>query len=154
MATQLLMEKIEERLIPTDDEGYKAIRLMPDGTIVRVTFSVPRSARQLRLYHAMINLVFEHQEEPRQFPTRDALRAGINIALGHSEQVHNYLTGQIYTIPKSIAFGAMDHTEFVEYFDAFKHFVLTQILPRVESRDLDQAVADMLRLPGPNQLLR
>lgn len=152
--TELIMEKREDALLPTDDDGYQAMRRMSEGSLVKVNFSVPRSVRQLRLYHAMIKVVFEHQREPRLYATRDDLRAGINLALGHSHEVRNILTGEIRTIPNSVAFGAMDDIAFREYFEAFKHLVLSQILPKVQSRDLDQAVADMLRIAGPDQIER
>lgn len=151
---ELLMIKLEDGLHPTDADGYAAIRQVSENTIVKVKFSVPRNVRQLRLYFAMLKVVFEHQKEPRQYATTNDLRDGINIALGHFHYVKNPLTGQIYTVPNSIAFGAMDNIAFREYFEAFKDFVCNKILPRVQSRDLDQAVADMLRLPGPDQIER
>jgi hypothetical protein len=152
--SELIMQKLEDALHPTDVDGIAAMLQIPENSFLKVKFSVPRNVKQLRLYFAMINLVFEHQKEPRSYPTRDRLREGINIALGHFHEVKNPLTGQIFTVPNSISFGAMDNVEFREYFEAFKSFVLDKILPRVQSRDLDQAVADMLRLPGPDQLQR
>lgn len=152
--TELLMVKLEDGLHPTDSDGYSAIRQVPENSILKVNFSVPRNVRQLRLYHAMIKLVFEHQKEPRQYATTEHLREGINIALGHFHHVKNPITGMVYQVPNSVSFGAMDQISFNEYFQAFKDFVCNEILPRVQNRDLDQAVADMLRLPGPDQIER
>lgn len=152
--TELLMTKLEDGLHPTDQDGYMAIRQVPEHAIVKVKFSVPRNIAQHRLYFAMIKLVFEHQKEPRQYATTEHLREGINIALGHFHTVKNPITGMVYTVPNSTSFGSMDQMAFREYFEAFKDFVCNKILPRVNSRDLDQAVADMLRLPGPDQIER
>ena len=147
--TELLMMKMEDGLHPADDEARQAIRQVPENSIVKVKVSVPRNVRQFRLYHAMVNVVFQHQMEPKAYATREDLRAGISIALGHCHEVRNARTGAMSLMPNSTSFGAMDQVEWKEYFDAFKQFVLTVILPGVNSRDLDNAIADMLREPNP-----
>jgi len=152
--TEILMQKIEDGLHPVDQDGYEAIRHFNDGVFVKVKFSVPRNIRQFRLYHAMINLIFVHQREPKVFPTREIMRKEISIALGHCQEVRNSFTGKTYTIVRSTDFGSMDQLEWIEYFDAFKRFVLEKIVPGVGSKDLDQAIADMLRITGPEQMER
>lgn len=150
--TEILMEKIEDSLHPVDADGQAAIRAMPDRSIVKVKFSVPRNVRQLRLFFAMINLVFDNQREPRRFATKDDLRAAVMIATGHFHEVKNLLHGTVHIIPNSISFGAMDDMAFREFFEAFKNLVFTKIIPGVGRRDFEQQIADMLRLPGPDQM--
>jgi uncharacterized protein DUF1367 len=152
--TELLMIKMEDGLHPTDSDGYAALRQVPENAIVRVKFSVPRNIAQHRLFFALINVVFEHQREPHMFATREALREAITISAGYFETIQNPITGLIYTRPKSIAFGAMDGVEWRDFLEAAKRVILDAILPRVQSRDLDQAVSDILRLPGPDQIER
>lgn len=144
--TEILMQKFEDSFHPVDAEGIAALKATPENSIIKIKFSVPRNARQLRLFFAMVNVVFDHQPEPRWFATRDKLREAITIRAGHFHEVKGP-KGEVYTIPDSISFGSMDQMAWREFFDAAKNVILTQILPRVNSRDLDRQVADMLREP-------
>lgn len=152
--TEILMIKLEDDLHPADADGYAAIRAIPENAMLKVNFSVPRNVRQLRLFFAMLKLIHAHQREPRQYATSEDLRASVLVAMGHCHEVRNILSGQVFTMPNSIAFGAMDQMQWKEFFDAFKRFVYETILPGVNSRDLDQQIADMLHEPGPDQLER
>jgi hypothetical protein len=152
--TDLIMIKGQHGLTPTDAEGWAALRQINDGALLRVKFSVPRNVRQHRLFFALINLVFEHQPEPRQFATREALREAITVAAGHFHEVRNVINGKVYTVPNSISFGALDQPAWQEFFEAAKRVIVEKIIPGINNRDLDQAIADMLQAPGPDQMER
>lgn len=152
--TQILMAKLEDGLHPVDEAGVEAMRSIPEGGYVTIKFWVPRNIRMHRLFFAMIKLVFEHQPEPKMYATERGLREALLLAAGHSHEVINLEHGTVHIIPNSIAYGAMDQIEFRQLFESVKNIILEKILPRVRSRDLDQQVSDMLRLPGPDQIER
>lgn len=154
MATEVLMCKMEDGLHPVDEAGIEALRSIPENGYVTIKFWVPRNIRLHRLFFAMIKLVWAHQPEPRQYATEQGLREALLIAAGHCHEIINLEHGTVHIIPNSMAFGAMDQVEFRQLFEAVKHIILEKILPRVNSRDLDQQVSDVLRLPGPDQLER
>jgi hypothetical protein len=150
---EILLEKLEDALHPVDEDSINAMRQIPERTIVKVKVSIPRNIRQHRLFFALIKLMWVHQLEPRQFPTEDSLRAAVLIAIGHVIEVRCY-DGTTRFIPDSIAFGRMDNIAFQQLLDSAIHFITTFLLPGMGNRDLEQQVADMLRLPGPAQLER
>lgn len=153
MPTQLLVEKLEDALHPTDQASIKALRQIPDRTIVKIQLSIPRNVRHHRMFFALINLVFEAQREPRQFPTREALLDALKIAIGHVREVRG-IRGETYIVPDSISFGRMDQLQFREFFDSAVRVILEKILPGVERRDLEQQIYDILHEPGPEQMKR
>lgn len=154
MATEILMEKIEGGLHPVDEDGHRALQEIQENGYVTIKFWVPRNIRLHRLFFALVKLVWTNQKEPRLYPTEVSLREALAIAVGHSHEVVNLEHGTIHTIPNSISYGAMDQVEFKQFFEATKQVILDRILPGVASRDLDQQVSDMLRLPGPDQMER
>ena len=153
MPTQVLMEKIEDSLVPTDEESIVAIRQIPEHSIVKIQVSVPRNIKKHRLFFAMLKLVFENQPEPRQFPTQDKLLDALKIATGHVREVRDLL-GNTHIVPDSIAFGRMDEIAFSQLFESFKQVIFERIIPGVRSRDFEQRLADLLKEPGPDQIER
>lgn len=153
MPTQMLMEKLEDALHPTDQASIDAMRSIPERAIVKIQVSVPRNVRHHRMFFALINLVFEAQREPRMFATREALLDAIKIALGHVREVRG-IRGETYIVPDSISFGRMDNIAFREFFDAAVRLILEKILPGVGKRDIEQRIYDILKEPGPEQAQR
>ena len=66
MATQILMERWEDGLIPLDADGMRALKDVPGRTIVRVSFAVPRNIRHHRMFFALLNIVYDAQHDPKQ----------------------------------------------------------------------------------------
>lgn len=153
MPTQILVEKLEDALHPTDEASKTAIRQIPERTIVKIQVSVPRNIRHHRMFFALINLVFDAQREPRLFPTHEALLDALKIAIGHVREVRG-IRGEIYIVPDSISFGRMDNIAFREFFDAAVRVIIEKILPGVDKRDLEQRIYDILKEPGPQQMGR
>ena len=153
MPTQLLVEKLEDALFPVDEDGKSAIRNIPEHSIVKIQVSIPRNVRQHRLFFAILKLTFEHQREPRQFPTQEKLLDALKMAVGYTREVRD-LHGKIHIVPDSISFGRMDQIAFRQFFDSVVHVITTQIIPGVGKRDFEQQLADLLREPGPDQIER
>jgi hypothetical protein len=153
MPTQLLMEKFEDSLHPTDQASVEAIRLIPEQSIVKIQVSIPRNVRHHRMFFALINIVWQAQREPRAFPTRESLLDALKIATGHVREVVD-LQRRTHIVPDSIAFGRMDQIQFKEFFDSAINVILERILPGVGKKELEQQVYDVLHEPGPNSMER
>lgn len=150
---EFLMEKWQDWLRPVEQDAFEAMHQIPEGAIVKVKVSVPRNIRQHRLFFALVKLLWEHQVEPRQFPTEESLRKAIIMATGHVLEVRD-LEGRVHIMPDSISFGRLDNIAFRQFFESALQVITGRILPGVRSRDLEQRVSDMLRLPGPDELER
>lgn len=153
MPTQMLMEKLEDALHPTDQASIEAMRNIPERAIVKIQVSIPRNVRHHRMFFELIRVTFEAQREPRVFPTREALLDVIKIAIGHVREVRD-LQGRTHIVPDSISFGRMDQMQFREFFDAAVRLILEKILPGVGRRDIEQRIYDILHEPGPEQMGR
>jgi len=153
MATQILVEKLEDAFHPVDSESRDAMRAIPDRTIVKVTVSVPRNIKHHRMFFALIHLVFESQPEPRQFPTEGKLLDAIKMATGYVREVRD-VHGKTHFVPDSIGFGRMDQIQFRQFFESAMDVINRYILPGINRRDVEQRIADILREPGPDQLGR
>lgn len=151
--TDLLLVKIEDGLHPTDGAGIETMRLIPENSIVRVRFSVPRNIRHHRMFFALLTVAFEGQTEPRLFPTTSHLLDAIKVATGHVREFKD-LHGRIHIVPDSISFGRMDQIQFRQWFDAAVDVILTNVLRGTKRRDLEQRIADILHEPGPEQINR
>jgi hypothetical protein len=153
MATILLVEKIEDSLVALDAEGQRAMKDIPEKTILKISLSVPRNIRHHRMFFALLNVVFEAQPDPKQFPTVEKMLDAIKMATGHVREVRD-IHGRTHIVPDSISFGRMDQTTFRQFFDSAMDVVNRYIIPGINSRDVEQRIADILREPGPDQLRR
>lgn len=151
MPTQMLMEKLEDALHPTDKASIEAMRNIPERSIVKIQLSIPRNVRHHRMFFALINLTFEAQREPCTFPTREALLDALKIAIGHVREVRG-IRGETYIVPDSISFGRLDNMAFREFFDSAVKVILEKILPGVEKKELEAQIYNMLHEPGPGDL--
>ena len=151
MPTQMLMEKLEDALHPADQAAIEAMRQVPERSIVKIQFSIPRNVRHHRMFFALINLVWQAQREPRTFATRENLLDALKIATGHVREVRD-LQGRTHIVPDSISFGRMDQVQFREFFDSAVKVILERVLPGVRRKDIEQQIYDILHEPGPEQL--
>lgn len=149
---KILMEKLEDALLPVDDDGRIAIRNVPDRSILRVDFSVPRNIRMHRLFFAILKLTFEAQQEPKAYPTEEKLLDALKLGVGYVREVRDIKGKEIHRVPDSISFGRMDQVAFKQFFDSVIQLIITRIVPRVSKKDFEQHLYDMLREPGPDQL--
>lgn len=151
--TELLMTKNAYALRPTDQDGMLALQSMSENAIVKVTLFVPRNPRQWRLFQAMVQLGFEHQKEPRVFATREDLRKYLIIKTGHFDLITRP-NGETFPEARSLAFGALDQVEWLDFWPAAKLVFREQIISGIGDGDLEQALSELLREISPADLRR
>ena len=134
-------------LIPLDYLGEEAIKTLPFAAILNTKLTGARNPKHHRLFFAVINVVFKSQD---YYATREHMLDDIKIAVGHYEWVESKFGKR--QRPKSINFNSMDQATFNEFYDKAMHFILTEILPRMDQASLEKEVYRILGERGPEDV--
>ncbi len=114
MTTQIIMRKVDGVLRPVDDEGQEIINHLPADAEFFATFRVPRNIRFHRLFFALLNKVVDSVD---WLSNSEQALLYLKIATGAVSTMVHKDTGQIFYVPQSIDFAAMDETKFRRFFD-------------------------------------
>ncbi len=131
-----------------DQLAIDALAKMQDGEVTHLKITRPRNVRHHRKAFALLNLVFEAQE---QYATLEDMLDDIKIALGHCRIFYG-MGGAQRIIPSSISFSAMDQTSFEEFYRRMVDLILTKILPHANRADLEQRIFEILGERGPENV--
>lgn len=127
--------KLGKHLIAADEESEAAIRGITNGEAFPITIARQRNLKHLRKYWSLIRMVAQEQEK---YPNERVLHIQVKIAAGWYEQ-HVAEDGTPIYVPKSIAFDAMDQTEFEQYY-AEAVEAICRLLPQWDAEHLLEAV--------------
>lgn len=127
-------------LRPADEEAQEIVAGMGRDEVVRVTVRRVRNPRFHRLFFALMNLVWQHQD---RFVSREALLTYVKIGVGHVETVI-LDDGRTVYIPKSISFAKLDEHDFRKFFDAVVRLLVERVLPGWNADDLTAEVFKMV----------
>lgn len=97
------------------------VKAMEIGETLEFTWKSPRSPKFHRMFFGMLGALFDQQE---QFADVDQLRAWLTVGAGYCEFVPGP-KGRMVALPKSIAWVAMDDSDFRELVDAVWAFLRT-----------------------------
>lgn len=139
MPTSQIMVKRLGAFRPTDDEGTEDMAKIPDGSLVKVTWTRPRNIRFHNKFFAMLGIVLKNQEH---YKSMDVLLGVCKIRIGHVTMASTN-AGPVY-LPKSISFAKMDETEFNKFYDRAVDWVLREVIPGLQRQHLDAEVEDQL----------
>jgi hypothetical protein len=142
---KFLMRKHLGSLRPDDAYGEEAMRKIKNGSLVQVEVRRPRNVQFLRLYWALVTIVWEQLDE-RRYPTAEDLHAAIKIAAGLRTRIV-LPDGTVGFIPGSIAFHRMSEDDFSAFFDRVANLVARHFLPGVTVAELRNEVAAMIGVP-------
>ena len=111
-------------LAPVEDEATKYARA-GEGQEFVLDLSIKRSAKQLKLFHILLNFVVFHSDN---FATVDALKIHLKLKLGHYKAFiqHN---GQLGLKPKSLNVDEMEQVEFQEFFNNAMDIIFNEFVP-------------------------
>lgn len=132
-----------------DDRLYTAFKYrLKDLGKESITFSwkEPRSGPYHRRHFAMINAIYEGQE---QFQDQDMFRKWLEVGAGYAEFCPSS-TGKMCAIPKSIAYDKLDQKEFQEVHEAIFQFArslhATRFLwPHLSDKEAGEMIEALLR---------
>ena len=137
---ELLMLKKSGVLWPASDDAAEALRGIKNGSIIKTKVTQPRNTRHHRLFFLLLKKVVENSDE---YETTEALLIALKIALGHVNTIIGH-DGQVYHVPKSIAFHKMDQIEFNQFYDRCVAVICKYFLPGVSDQELRKEVQSMI----------
>lgn len=112
------------------------------GDLVRVEITKPRYPRHHRLVMAMLQKVLDNQEG---LLTMNQLLTVVKIKLGYAEPFVDAVAGKTYWVPQSIAFDAMDQTEFEVFWKDLCKLVARDYFPGMS----EAQVAELANMMDP-----
>ncbi len=139
MSTSQIMVKRLGALRPTDDQGTEDMAKIPDGSLLKVTWTRPRNIRFHNKFFAMMGIVLKNQEH---YQSMDELLGVCKLRIGHVTVVSTGYGTVCW--PKSISFAKMDETEFSAFYDRAVDWVLREVIPGLQRQHLDAEVEDQL----------
>ena len=140
MATTLFLRRSLNSLIPADAASEEALRSIDMGDTVKAEIVRPRKLWMHRKFFALLQVIFPHQEA---YPTLEELREALTIALGYYVEIRCF-DGTVQKRAKSISFAKMDQAAFEQFFERAVDAIVTRILPRIDRRDVEREIADIL----------
>ena len=136
----LLVKEKGGRLAPADSISFESISAIGNGEYLTAKLTRPRNVKHHRKFFALLKIVFEAQD---RYPTTNHLLHAIKIGVKHYDLVH--LTKNHTVIEtRSISFASMAQDEFEEFYDKVVNLIVTQILPGVDSAELERQVLDII----------
>ena len=132
-------------LRPIDNTGRLAIQSLRSHDQVMVEIKQARSVRQHRLYWQMIRTVHANlpEELEQNFPRPESLSKAILDALDYVDELTG-LDGKKMRQVRSIAFHAMDASEFSALLERAIDLVTTKLIPGLGSEDLMDEINEMV----------
>jgi len=143
--TKFLVAKRLTGLYPVDDVGAAAIRRFGMGEIISVEVKRPRNVAFHRKFFALLHIILANQEH---YKSIDDLLDVCKLRIGHVRTVQTK-HGEV-KIPDSISFAAMDDTAFANFYDRACAWVIQDVIPGLDRKNLDEEVrAELLGFGTP-----
>ena len=102
-------------ITPVSSYDMEILFSMPSGSEFDLVLRTERSTRQHRTYWKALKTVVN---ATGRWPTSKHLHRELKLACGYVEKVVDWNTGEVISVPDSIAFNAMTQPDFNEYFKA------------------------------------
>ena len=139
---KILLHKHLGSLRPADEAGEDALAKIKQGDIVICEIKKPRNPDHLRLYWALVGLVWQNLDHER-YPTAEDLHEAIKISAGLRTRIE-LPDGTIGFRAGSIAFHKMDQAAFSAFYDRVCDLIARHFLPGVTSAELKAEVETMI----------
>ena len=137
--TQTLFVKHFGALRPANPDAEALLAKLKQDKLVMVEVKRSRNLFHHRKFFALMQLVYENQTA---YATVDDIVMAFKFAVSHTRKIK---TGRgVIEIPLSISFAAMDQTEFEAFYNRAMDFLVTEVLPGVNSADLEREVYDVI----------
>lgn len=140
---QISMVKVLGSLRPIDDHGEAVLRRYAHGEVISVEVKKPRGYKFHKKLFAMLNIILHNQDH---YQTVEELLTAAKFGVHHTEKMRVKRDGHVYELelPKSVSYAAMDDHEFADFYERVTQWVLTDVIPGLERRHLDEEVREAL----------
>jgi len=125
MPVDVVMQKMEGRLVPVSGYDAELIDGLPLDKDLRCKITIARSDKQQRFYWVMLSKVVENTDS---FSTTEALHFFIRVRTGFVDHIKLH-SGETVIVPESTSYGSMDGTRFKQYLDAALEVIVADVLP-------------------------
>ena len=136
----IIMRRSGDRLVPVAEWERERLLEIPEGRDLTVKITRTRSARQHRLFWALMQLVVINHP---YYVRAEQLVEWLKIRLGYVEEVM-FHDGQMLTKVSSISFGTMGQDAFQKFFNMALDIVTTEVLAGTSREDLLKELEEML----------
>jgi hypothetical protein len=128
---------------PADQDSADAIKGYKIGEVYRAGIVKPRIHKNNGRWWKLCELIRDNTEG---YASKEQVSDHIKILCGHTTTVHSKLTGEMYHLPNSISFSALDEIEFQDVWKRAVHAVDEHILPGVGEDQIKYEVEKLLGL--------
>ena len=136
----IIMRRSGDRLVPVAEWERERLLEIPEGRDLTVKITRTRSARQHRLFWALMQLVVINHP---YYVRAEQLVEWLKIRLGYVEEVM-FHDGQMLTKVSSISFSAMGQDAFQSFFNLTLDVITTEVLPDTDRDTLIREVEAMI----------
>lgn len=126
---EIYLRRTLSGFVAADEASQDAMRTYRLNETYRANVVKPRNLTNHRRYWALVNLVYQNSEG---YKSTDHLHQHLKILAGCCSPVVSKSTGEQYLIADSISFGAMDETQFWDFWQRCIAAVCEHILPGIE----------------------
>jgi len=137
----LLLKRTLSGFAAGDDQSAEAMKRYQIGQTYKATVRKPRIGVDHRRYWKLLSVVSENSE---QFESVELLHEYVKLRTGHCSPIANKLTGEIFLVPRSISFTAMDQVQFEEFWQRVVRLVCTEIIPGLDEDELQLEVGRLV----------
>lgn len=128
-------------LAPADDRARKVLAKVAQGAVIQIEYKQPRNGPMHRRYWALCQMVYDNTEG---YGSAEQVSDHLKILAGHCDQVASKATGEVFLIPKSISFSAMDQGEFDQFWGLVVKAVCEHLLPGVTQPEIENELLSLV----------
>ena len=136
----VIMRRHGDCLVPVAEWERERLMEIPEGRDLTVKITRTRSAKQHRLFWALMQKVVDNHP---YYVRAEQLVEWMKIRLGYVEEIM-FHDGQMLTKVSSISFGSMGQDAFQKFFNMALDVITTEVLPETNKEDLIREVEQML----------
>ena len=135
----IIVRRSGDKLVPVTEWDRDRLLDVPEGKDLSIKISRTRSARQHRLFWALMQIVVDNHP----FYIRgEQLVEWLKVRLGYVDEIM-FHDGSMMTKVSSISFTSMGQDEFQKFFNLALHVIITEVVPVSREQLLDQLEAVM-----------
>lgn len=141
--TLVVLQKVRGMLVPADEESERFVSVIRPGDGIEVDARVRRNVKFHRKFFALLRLVYDSWEPPRQIDERfspiksfEAFRKDVLVLAGHCEATFS-VDGAVKLHAKSISFADLGEEGFADLYPRVLDVVWNQIMRHIRYRSVD-----------------
>lgn len=137
---ELLLLNTSRGLVPLYDDSYEEKRKLKPGQAYRAKIVKARNPEFHRKYFALVNAAWGCLPEKAQakLKTPENFRKYAEVAAGHCDTFYSPRLREYVEIPKSVAFDAMDGTEFEDLYRRVRGVIDSLLAPVLSPEEFDK----------------